>query len=138
VARIFSPLTVKMTDRTFTEISLFLKMMSTAMSRRPDWVEHITEKMDGVADVRKEQVLELSTQMFTAAQNRELEQMGLTEPAPGGLREPGRAEQPGQSSDGPSERRSSSGPISGAKGASSSSGKTGSTRVTSAEYRDDK
>ena len=31
VARIFSPLTVKMTDRTFTEISLFLKMMSMAM-----------------------------------------------------------------------------------------------------------
>ncbi len=87
VARIFSPLTVKMTDRTFTEISLFLKMMSMAMSRRPDWVEHITEKMEGVADVRKEQVLELSTQVFTSAQNRELEQMGLTEKVPGGSRE---------------------------------------------------
>jgi len=138
VARIFSPLTVKMTDRTFTEISLFLKMMSMAMSRRPDWVEHITEKMDGVAEVRKEQVVDLSTQVFTAAQSRELEQMGLTEKAPGGPREGGRGEQPGQSSEGPSERRSASGANSGAKGASTSAGKTGTPRVTSAEYRDDK
>ncbi|MBI3860524.1 MAG: hypothetical protein HY290_01365 [Planctomycetia bacterium] len=74
VARIFSPLTVKMTDRTFTEISLFLKMMSMAMSRRPDWVEQITERMDGVADVRKEQVLDLSSQLYTAGRKRESEQ----------------------------------------------------------------
>ncbi len=138
VAKIFSPLTVKMTDRTFTEISLFLKMMSTAMCRRPDWVEHITEKMDGVADVRKEQVLELSNQMFTIAQNRELEQMGLIENVPGGSREPARAEQSGHTPDGPSERRSSNAPNTGAKGASSTSGKPGPQRVTSAEYRDDK
>jgi hypothetical protein len=134
VARIFSPLTVKMTDRTFTEISLFLKMMSLAMSRRPDWVEHITEKMEGVADVRKEQVLELSAQVFTAAQNRELEQMGMSEKPSGGSRDGGRTEQTGQSSEGSSERRGSA----GAKGASSSSsGKSGSSRVISAELRDD-
>ena len=132
VARIFSPLTVKMTDRTFTEISLFLKMMSMAMSRRPDWVEHITGKMEGVADVRKEQVLELSNQVFTSAQSRELEQMGLTEKTSGGSREAGRAE---QSTDG--ERRSANGAGTGAKGASSSTlGKSGTPRVTSAEFRD--
>jgi len=74
VAKIFSPLTVKMTDRTFTEISLFLKMMSMAMCRRPDWVEQITEKMDGVADVRKDQILELSAQVYANAQTRELQQ----------------------------------------------------------------
>ena len=128
VARIFSPLTVKMTDRTFTEISLFLKMMSMAMSRRPDWVEHITEKMEGVADVRKEQVLELSTQVFTAAQNRELEQMGMSEKRDGGLREGG------QPPDASSERRNAT----GAKGASSSSsGKPSNPRVITADHRDD-
>jgi hypothetical protein len=74
VARIFSPLTVKMTDRTFTEISLFLKMMSISMTHRPDWVEQVTEKMDGVPEVRKEQVMNLSTQLYTAARARELEQ----------------------------------------------------------------
>ncbi|HLJ09833.1 MAG TPA: hypothetical protein VKU82_01520 [Planctomycetaceae bacterium] len=75
VARIFSPLTVAMTDRTFTEISLFLKMMSSAMVRRPDWVERITERMDGVDDIRKEQVLELSAQVHTSAKKRWLERI---------------------------------------------------------------
>ena len=135
VARIFSPLTVKMTDRTFTEISLFLKMMSMAMSRRPDWVEHITEKMEGVADVRKEQILELSSQVFATAQIRELEQMGLTEKPPAGSRDGARNEQPGQSPDGSSERRSSNGANTPAKGAST--GKAGAARVVSAEHRDD-
>ena len=142
VARIFSPLTVKMTDRTFTEISLFLKMMSMAMSRRPDWVEHITEKMEGVADVRKEQILELSSQVFTTAQNRELEQMGLGENVPGGSRDTRRTEPAGQFPDGSSERRNANGGSSGAgnsgaRGASSSSsGKSGSPRVISAEHRE--
>jgi hypothetical protein len=132
VSRIFSPLTVKMTDRTFTEISLFLKMMSMAMSRRPDWVEHITEKMEGVADVRKEQILELSTQVFTIAQNRELEQMGMSEKPAGGSRDGS------QNPDAAAERRNSSGAGSSAKGASSSSsGKPGNPRVVTAEHRDD-
>jgi hypothetical protein len=75
VARIFSPLTITMTDRTFCEISLFLKMISLAMSRRPDWVEQIAGKMEGVADVRKEQVRELATQVYTLSQKREIEKM---------------------------------------------------------------
>jgi hypothetical protein len=79
VSKIFSPLAVSMTDRTFIEISLFLKMMSLAMTRRPDWVEQITEKMDGVADIRKDQVLELSSQVYAAARRRAAEQAGWAE-----------------------------------------------------------
>jgi hypothetical protein len=79
VSKIFSPLAVSMTDRTFIEVSLFLKMMSLAMTRRPDWVEQITEKMDGVADIRKDQVLELSSQVYTAARKRAAEQAGWAE-----------------------------------------------------------
>jgi hypothetical protein len=111
VAKIFSPLTVKMTDRTFTEISLFLKMMSMAMCRRPDWVEQITEKMEGVADVRKDQILELSAQVYAAAQTRELQ----------------------QSKDEDSAQTESSGgsPNRGV------SGRSGPSRVISAEHRDD-
>jgi hypothetical protein len=75
VSRIFSPLTVSMTDRTFTEVSLFLKMMSLAMTRRPDWVEQIAGQMEGVADVRREQVLELNAQVHSAARKRALEQI---------------------------------------------------------------
>lgn len=81
VAKIFSPLTVTMTDRTFAEVSLFLKMMSLAMSRRPDWVEEITQKMDGVPDIRKQQVLMLAGQTYSSAQKRTLDR--LKEPGDG-------------------------------------------------------
>jgi hypothetical protein len=89
VARIFSPLTVAMTDRTFSEISLFLKMMSLAMARRPDWVEQIAAKMDGVADLRKTQVLELTSQVYAAAQKRSLERATEREDATSSTRNAG-------------------------------------------------
>jgi hypothetical protein len=75
VSKIFSPLAVSMTDRTFTEVSLFLKMMSMAMARRPDWVEQIATKMEGVPEVRKTQVMELTTQIYSAAQKRAVERV---------------------------------------------------------------
>lgn len=92
VAKIFSPLTVAMTDRTFSEISLFLKMMSLAMQRRPDWVEQIADRMDGVADVRKTQILELTSQVYTTAQKRSLERVAEKEANPFGARNPTRPE----------------------------------------------
>ncbi|MSR56508.1 MAG: hypothetical protein EXS05_02405 [Planctomycetaceae bacterium] len=75
VAKIFSPLTVVMTDRTFAEVSTFLKMMSLAMTRRPDWVEQIADKMEGIADVRKQQLRELTAQVHTAAQKRAMDRL---------------------------------------------------------------
>ncbi|RPI88481.1 MAG: hypothetical protein EHM42_04385 [Planctomycetaceae bacterium] len=69
-AKIFSPLTINMTDRTFTEISMFVRMMSLGMTRRPDWVEQIAEKLDGVPDIRRKQILELAAQMHTQALRR--------------------------------------------------------------------
>lgn len=89
VARIFSPLTVAMTDRTFSEISLFLKMMSLAMARRPDWVEQIAGKMDGVADLRKTQILELTSQVYAAAQKRAVERANERDDATSSIRSPG-------------------------------------------------
>lgn len=79
VSKIISPLTISMTDRTFSEVSLFLKMMSLAMARRPDWVEQIAGKMDGVADIRRDQVLELNAQVHLAAQKRWVEIMARRE-----------------------------------------------------------
>jgi hypothetical protein len=90
VAKIFSPLTVAMTDRTFSEISLFLKMMSLAMSRRPDWVEEIAGKMEGVPDIRKDQILELTAQVHTAAQKKLLERTAEKDRLPPGARHSGR------------------------------------------------
>lgn len=72
VSKILSPVTGSLTDRTFCEISMFLKMMSLAMVRRPDWVEHIADKLDGIPEMRKNQLLLLTTNMYTAAQKQAL------------------------------------------------------------------
>jgi hypothetical protein len=65
-AKIFSPLAVALTDRTFTEISLFLRMISVAMVQRPDWVEDTAARMDGVKEIRKQQLIELTNQVHAA------------------------------------------------------------------------
>jgi hypothetical protein len=83
IAKVLSPITVVMTDRTFSEISLFLRMMSLAMQRRPDWVEQIVNKMEGVPELRKTQLLALTAQVYNASQKRALANAGkdFTEPA---------------------------------------------------------
>lgn len=72
VSKILSPVTTSLTDRTFCEVTMFLKMMSLAMSRRPDWVEHISEKLDGIPDMRKSQLLVLTANVYSAAQKQAL------------------------------------------------------------------
>lgn len=76
-ARVFSPLTVTLTDRTFTEVSMFVRMMSLAMSRRPDWVEQLTGKMNGIPEVRKQQLLDLTSSVHVQAVQRAADQAGL-------------------------------------------------------------
>lgn len=77
VARIFSPLTVSMTDRSFSEVSVFLRLMSTAMARRPDWVESISRQMDGIPDQRREQLVKLAVHVAQEAEQRALKEMSL-------------------------------------------------------------
>ena len=72
VARILSPLTDKMTDRSFSEVSVFLRLMSVAMARRPDWVESIARKLEGVAEERKEQLVTLAAHVYADVQKRSL------------------------------------------------------------------
>jgi hypothetical protein len=68
---VLSPLTGAMADRTFTEMSLFLRMMSLAMTRRPSWVEQIAGQMEGVADVRRQQLRQVTTQVHNAERKRQ-------------------------------------------------------------------
>lgn len=72
-AKILSPLTGPMADRTFTEMSLFIRMMSLAMTRRPAWVDQIAGQMEGVAEVRKLQL----RQVMVAVHNDERKRQGL-------------------------------------------------------------
>jgi hypothetical protein len=47
------------------------------MSRRPDWVEQMASKMTGVPDLRKQQMLDLSSAMHVRAVQRAADQAGL-------------------------------------------------------------
>ena len=49
-------------------------MMSVAMIRRPEWVEALVGKMDGVQELRKKQLLDLTNQVHTLYTKRALEQ----------------------------------------------------------------
>lgn len=70
-ARILSPVTGAMADRTFSEMSLFLRMMSLAMTRRPAWVEQISGQMEGIPEIRKTQLRQLSHQVHNAERKRQ-------------------------------------------------------------------
>lgn len=69
-AKILSPLTGPLVDRTFNEMSMFLRMMTIAMTKRPGWVEQIATKMDGVHEMRKTQLLQLTAQVYATERKR--------------------------------------------------------------------
>ncbi len=71
VAKVLSPVTGTMADRTFTEMSLFLRMMSLAMTRRPNWVDQIAGQLEGVAEVRKQQLREVTVQVHNGERKRQ-------------------------------------------------------------------
>ena len=101
VSKVLSPITATLTDRTFTEISLFLKMFSMAMVRRPDWVEQIVNKMEGIPDMRRQQVLTLTAKVYTTAQKQALADIGKAidnvQVAPGAAPRTGTAAEPARS-----------------------------------------
>jgi hypothetical protein len=72
VARVISPISNVIIDRNFREVSLFLHMMSMAMQRQPGWVEHVSEKLDGVPAKRRVELLQLTAQMYVDARKRKL------------------------------------------------------------------
>ena len=69
-AKVLSPVTGPMIDRNFTEVSLFLRMMSLAMQRRPGWVDQIAGKLEGVPEIRRTQLVELTEQVNAAYQEQ--------------------------------------------------------------------
>jgi hypothetical protein len=71
-AKIVSPVSNMIADRNFQEISMFVHMMSVAMSRQPGWVESISKKLDGILEVRRSQLLKVTARVYVAARKREL------------------------------------------------------------------
>ena len=69
-AKLTSPVSNVIIDRNFREVSLFVRMMSLAMKRQPDWVENLADKLDGIVEQRKDELVRLTARVFLANQER--------------------------------------------------------------------
>jgi hypothetical protein len=70
VARIMSPVSNAIIDQNFREVSLFLYMMSTAMTRQPGWVEAVSKRMENVSEERRTQIMVVTVGVFADARAR--------------------------------------------------------------------
>jgi hypothetical protein len=70
VAKLISPMSFKMVDRNFEEVTLFLRMMDEAMVREPGWVEKTAERLDGILPGRTEELLAVTAQVYVDGQRR--------------------------------------------------------------------
>ena len=76
VANAMAPISNKITDKNFEEISLFVRMMQLAMSEQPGWVEQIAAKLDGVLAGRADQLLQVTAQCYIDEKKRQGEIIG--------------------------------------------------------------
>jgi hypothetical protein len=84
-AKIVTPVTNLIVDRNFYEVSMFLHMMSLAMARRPDWVQQLTAKLDGILEPSKMELANLTMQVHNGAVQAALQ----TVPGHAGIAGPG-------------------------------------------------
>lgn len=67
VARTIAPVSNKMMDKNFEEISLFVRMMDEASRRKPEWVFDIAPKLEGVGKERPAELVDLTRQVNAGA-----------------------------------------------------------------------
>ena len=79
VARLISPVSFKMADRNFEEVTLFLRMVDEAMTNHPGWVEQVADRVDGVLPGRDAELLKVTAEVYADAKRRTLRRRG--EPA---------------------------------------------------------
>lgn len=77
VAKVISPVSNMIADRNFKELSLFVRFMSIAMQKQPGWVEQLATRLDGVTPQQKEDLLNMSAQIFIASRRRDLKAAGV-------------------------------------------------------------
>ena len=65
-ARVISPVSNRIADRNFEEVSLFVRMMSSAMQTRPGWCEQVGRGMDGVSQAKIDAFLTCCAQVYAS------------------------------------------------------------------------
>lgn len=76
IARLISPVSNRIADRNFEEISLFVEMMSLAMSRQPGWVEQIAMQLEGIQKEDTDKLLKLTAEVYVDAVQKERARLG--------------------------------------------------------------
>lgn len=69
-AKLASPVSNLIIDKNFREVSLFVRMMALAMARQPDWVENLAERLDGVPNEKKHELVQLTGKVFLSGKER--------------------------------------------------------------------
>lgn len=76
VAKLISPMSFKMADKNFEEVTLFIRMMDEAMSHQPGWIERTASRLDGVIPGRDRELLDVASRVYVDARRRKLQQAG--------------------------------------------------------------
>ena len=66
-ARVISPVSNRIADRNFEEVSLFVRMMSVAMTSRLGWCEQVARKLNGLPKGADEEFLRLASRVHRDA-----------------------------------------------------------------------
>jgi hypothetical protein len=90
-ARVISPVSNRIADRNFHEVTMFVRMMHLGMTRQPGWIEQLAANLSGITPERKQALLDLTAKVYVDAQ-RKLAQAGGQTLTPEGLRLPIRRE----------------------------------------------
>lgn len=76
IAKLISPMSFKMADRNFEEVTVFIRMMDEVMCHEPGWVERTAARMDGVIPGRDKELIEVAAQVYVDARRRALQRAG--------------------------------------------------------------
>ncbi|HWL07881.1 MAG TPA: hypothetical protein VNQ76_05735 [Planctomicrobium sp.] len=76
IAKLVSPMSFRVADKNFEEISLFVSLMSNAMMKQPGWVEQIALQMEGVAAERGNELRSITASVYVDSERRRLQSQG--------------------------------------------------------------
>lgn len=63
-ARVISPVSNRIADKNFEEVSLFVRMMSVAMTSKLGWCEQVARRLDGLSPAKGQSFLELANAVY--------------------------------------------------------------------------
>lgn len=69
VARVISPVSHMIADRNFRQLTLYVHLMSQAMSRQPGWIKTIARRMD-VSDEQRQEFVTVAAQAYATSERR--------------------------------------------------------------------